>query len=277
MDQKGCVIDPSLKLYPSEKLKNFLQTLKQDYEIPDNISKFLKVQTKVIKDKLKLKNDNAVHQLNETEVSNLHKIKAAVEKLEPKQPEAVVEKAADSEIEEIDDLLKDALDEEDSEKTNEELKPETTEAKEDTSAEEVTKEKREDPYLLTSDLDWLYVYLNNIRTTEKDTLICMMKQMNRQLIAIGQFIISIFAGFLFGFRGVEWMVGNLDFGFRLLLGVMCALVIALAEIYFLAKKLNEELSVPETVQLGGPPKFVDDKTYDYDKKKIKVGGKEHQD
>lgn len=81
--------------------------------------------------------------------------------------------------------------------------------------------------------------------------------MNRQLIAIGQFIISIFAGFLFGFRGVEWMVGNLDFGFRLLLGVMCALVIALAEIYFLAKKLNEELCIPETVQLGGPLKFAE--------------------
>ncbi|KAI8438240.1 hypothetical protein MSG28_010847 [Choristoneura fumiferana] len=328
-------LDQALQLC-EEVEKNYLK-VQQDYEIPDNISKFLKVQTKVIKDKLKLKNDNAVHQLNETEVSNLHKIKAAVEKLEPKQPEAVVEKAADSEIEEIDDLLKDALDEDDSEKTNEELKPETTEAKEDTSAEEVTKEKREDPYLLTSDLDWLYVYLNNIRTTEKDTpylhelmegieivmpensvikrnpvlearcvklrsqqeardyrkmtkgvdnvrirfpddsIAFQLKQMNRQLIAIGQFIISIFAGFLFGFRGVEWMVGNLDFGFRLLLGVMCALVIALAEIYFLAKKLNEELSVPETVQLGGPPKFVDDKTYDYDKKKIKVGGKEHQD
>lgn len=49
------------------------------------------------------------------------------------------------------------------------------------------------------------------------------------------------------------MVGNLDFGVRLLLGVMCALVIALAEIYFLAKKLNEELNMVETTQLGGPP------------------------
>lgn len=45
---------------------------------------------------------------------------------------------------------------------------------------------------------------------------------------------------MFGFLGVELMIGNLDFGFRLLLGVICALVIALAEIYFLAKKLNEE-------------------------------------
>lgn len=82
--------------------------------------------------------------------------------------------------------------------------------------------------------------------------------MNRHLIAIAQFIISILAGFLFGFRGVEWMVGNLDFGFRLLLGVMCALVIALAEIYFLAKQLNEELNIAEAVQLGGPTKFEHD-------------------
>lgn len=102
-----------------------------------------------------------------------------------------------------------------------------------------------------------------------------VKQMNRQLIAIGQFIISIFAGFLFGFRGVEWMVGNLDFGFRLLLGVMCALVIALAEIYFLAKKLNEELSVPETTQLGGPPKFADEK---FNENRIRKSiDKPHQD
>ncbi|CAH0724681.1 unnamed protein product, partial [Brenthis ino] len=100
--------------------------------------------------------------------------------------------------------------------------------------------------------------VDNVRMRfPEDSISYQLKQMNRQLIAIGQFIISIFAGFLFGFRGVEWMVGNLDFGFRLLLGVMCALVIALAEIYFLAKKLNEELCIPETVQLGGPLKFAE--------------------
>lgn len=104
-----------------------------------------------------------------------------------------------------------------------------------------------------------------------------VKQVNRQLIAIGQFIISIFAGFLFGFKGVEWTIGpgTLDFGFRLLLGVMCALIIALAEIYFLAKKLNEELSVPETTQLGGPPKFVDEKTHVHGTKADSI--KPHQD
>lgn len=69
---------------------------------------------------------------------------------------------------------------------------------------------------------------------------------NRQLIAVAQFIFSVIAGFMFGFLGIELIVGNLDFGFRLLLGIICALVIALAEIYFLAKKLNEEMPAEDT-------------------------------
>lgn len=73
-----------------------------------------------------------------------------------------------------------------------------------------------------------------------------MKQINRHLIAVLQFIFSVAAGFAFGFIGVELIIGDLDFGFRLLLGVICALVIALAEIYFLAKKLNEEFDVPDS-------------------------------
>ncbi|XP_070502791.1 transmembrane protein 199 [Chironomus tepperi] len=67
-----------------------------------------------------------------------------------------------------------------------------------------------------------------------------LKQINRQLIAVAQFIFSVISGFAFGFMGIELIVGELDFGFRLLLGIICALVIALAEIYFLAKKLIEE-------------------------------------
>lgn len=63
-----------------------------------------------------------------------------------------------------------------------------------------------------------------------------------------QFIFSVAAGFAFGFIGIELIVGNLDFGFRLLLGIICSLVIALAEIYFLAKKLNEEIDEVEMVK-----------------------------
>lgn len=65
------------------------------------------------------------------------------------------------------------------------------------------------------------------------------------MIAVLQFIFSVLAGFMFGFIGIELILGNLDFGFRLLLGIICALIIALAEIYFLAKKLNEDLDVAE--------------------------------
>jgi len=85
----------------------------------------------------------------------------------------------------------------------------------------------------------------NVDTVRKlhpeDTISYQMKQINKQLIAVAQFIISVLAGFLFGFHGIELMVGSLDFGFRLLLGVICSLTIALAELYFLAKKLNEDL------------------------------------
>ncbi|XP_058797873.1 transmembrane protein 199 [Phymastichus coffea] len=74
----------------------------------------------------------------------------------------------------------------------------------------------------------------------EDTIAYQMKIMNSQLIAVAQFVFSVIAGFAFGFIGLELIIGNLDFGFRLLLGIMCALIIALAEIYFLAKKLSED-------------------------------------
>ncbi|KAL6255040.1 hypothetical protein P5V15_013373 [Pogonomyrmex californicus] len=73
----------------------------------------------------------------------------------------------------------------------------------------------------------------------EDSIAYQMKQINKQLIAVAQFVLSVIAGFVFGFLGVELIIGNLDFGFRLLLGIICALIIALAEIYFLAVKLNE--------------------------------------
>jgi len=66
-----------------------------------------------------------------------------------------------------------------------------------------------------------------------------VKSLNKQIIAVVQFIFSVAAGFTFGFFGVNLMVGPLPFGFRILLGVIVALIIALAEMYFLAKKLHE--------------------------------------
>ncbi|XP_058127970.1 uncharacterized protein LOC131291263 [Anopheles ziemanni] len=78
----------------------------------------------------------------------------------------------------------------------------------------------------------------------EETIAYQMKQINRHLIAVAQFVFSVAAGFAFGFIGIELIIGQLDFGFRLLLGIIIALIIALAEIYFLAKKLNEEYELP---------------------------------
>ncbi|XP_017082749.1 transmembrane protein 199 [Drosophila eugracilis] len=73
----------------------------------------------------------------------------------------------------------------------------------------------------------------------EDTISYQIKSLNKQIIAVVQFIFSVAAGFTFGFFGVNLMVGPLPFGFRILLGVIVALIIALAEMYFLAKKLHE--------------------------------------
>lgn len=75
-----------------------------------------------------------------------------------------------------------------------------------------------------------------------------MKLLNSHLVAIFQFIVSVAAGFAFGFLGIELLIGSLDFGFRLLLGIICALIIALAELYFLAKKLNQDLQFEYQVE-----------------------------
>ncbi|XP_037815664.1 transmembrane protein 199 [Lucilia sericata] len=81
----------------------------------------------------------------------------------------------------------------------------------------------------------------------EDTVAYQIKAINSQIIAVLQFIFSVAAGFAFGFLGINLIIGNMEFGLRLLLGIMCALIIALAEIYFLAKKLNEYDNTVDTV------------------------------
>lgn len=101
----------------------------------------------------------------------------------------------------------------------------------------------------------------NVDMTKKfaveDTLAYQMNMMNRHLIAVGQFLLSVAAGFAFGFLGVELIIGDLEFGFRLLLGIICALIVALAEFYFLAKHLVLEDELEDQQLSGGavPPSF----------------------
>ncbi len=66
-----------------------------------------------------------------------------------------------------------------------------------------------------------------------------MKLINSQLIEVLGFAVSLFAAFSFGFVGINYMIGPLDFGVRALLGVISALIVAVAELYFLARVLGD--------------------------------------
>lgn len=85
-----------------------------------------------------------------------------------------------------------------------------------------------------------------------------VKQINRQLIAVLQFIFSVAACFAAGFMSTS----GYDFGFRLLVGIICGLVVALAEMYFLAKKLNEEMDEVEQAQSIPPKNPIEKSTSD---------------
>ncbi|KAK3925901.1 Transmembrane protein 199 [Frankliniella fusca] len=116
--------------------------------------------------------------------------------------------------------------------------------------------------------------VDNVRIRHPDDSIgYQMKMINSHIIAVVQFIVSVGAGFTFGFLGVQLMVGSLDFGFRLLLGVACALTIALAEIYFLAKKLSEEYE--DVAPL--PVQSVYSATKQIVSKSSEVSAKQHRD
>ncbi|XP_038208209.1 uncharacterized protein LOC119829664 [Zerene cesonia] len=335
MDLKGSLVDTHLRIYPTEVLIKFLKTIHVTKDVPTNIALIIKGEnrcTVTSSDNV----DTKTVQLTDKDYENLKKVKEVMNKLNPDEHNIESESK---------NKENDNLGEEDSKGNTKTKNDNNLEDSEETNEKEESQVKAEDEvlsdenkkFLITSDLDWLYIYIKNKRGKgeemphlhellegvdikmpdnkiikrnpdlearcvklraqqeareyrkmtkgvdnvrirfPEDSISYQMKQLNRHLIAIGQFLLSIFAGFLFGFRGVEWMVGNLDFGFRLLLGVMCALIIALAEIYFLAKKLNEELSVPETVQLGGPAKFAND-VNNYISNAIKPStDKEHKD
>lgn len=97
------------------------------------------------------------------------------------------------------------------------------------------KQQREEYLKMTKNVDVLR------KKSYDDTISYHLKMMNRHLIAIFNYVISIITGFVFGFYGIEMMTTPLDVGFRLLLGVIFGLTVALAELYFLARALAAEL------------------------------------
>jgi TMEM199 family protein len=87
--------------------------------------------------------------------------------------------------------------------------------------------------------------VDSVRYKEpEESMAYQMKQINRHLIGVVQFVFSVAAGFAFGFQGLELLIGDLEMGFRLMCGISCALVIAVAEIYFLLQHIHFAEEVP---------------------------------
>jgi len=81
-------------------------------------------------------------------------------------------------------------------------------------------------------------YLAYVKFMMENSLLLIyfsVREVNRQLIQVFQFVLSTGSAFVFGFWGVDWAAGPFDFGSRSLIGVFCALIVAIAEIYFLIK------------------------------------------
>lgn len=83
----------------------------------------------------------------------------------------------------------------------------------------------------------------------EDSIAYQVREMDKYLIVVAQFVMSVAAGFAFGFLGIPLLVyGTIEFGFRILLGIICALVIAIAELYFVLRKMDRDTKMEEELK-----------------------------
>ncbi|EEB20463.1 conserved hypothetical protein [Pediculus humanus corporis] len=241
LDNITTIKDPTVYIKPGKILKSFLKEnsliIDGENNIPENIQKLLDSKN----DFLNVESDmNWINQLvinmrNENE-NNLYSGKELNEKIE----EMIKENYSNFDREEVkNEMGKNLPYLHELMKGSDVILPknEVVERNPDLlkRIEKLKKEQEEREYKAMT---------QNVNLDKKhfpeDSVSYQMNMMNRHLIAVGQLLVSVGAGFAFGFLGVELIVGNLNFGIRLLLGIACALIIAVAEFYFLAKHLNEE-------------------------------------
>lgn len=279
--------DDELRIIPSEKLINFILTLKDEKYIPKNIHKIIQnykneknydniqQQNVVIEDEifdnhqinllqdlenfstnheennqiqndniveynrsLNLENDNEIHSNLSSflDSNDIEWIKETVNKYENQQEIEYLDKLL-----EINDKIIPTEEDVNIENFDIDTETKTRFRKIQKTNNCVNDEKELEDQNINNDDDDDDILNEDNDTTKDDenSLKLRIRIIIYQLLAILQFILSIIGGFIFGFIIVELIIGTLDYGFRLLLGVIFALIVALSEIYFLAKKLVE--------------------------------------
>ncbi|KAH3891588.1 transmembrane protein 199-like isoform X2 [Dreissena polymorpha] len=63
-----------------------------------------------------------------------------------------------------------------------------------------------------------------------------LKEMNRQMVSVFNFIVTVGGAFAFGYKGVEYSFHGDTFAFQLIVGLSLATVVFFADLYFLLKE-----------------------------------------
>lgn len=66
-----------------------------------------------------------------------------------------------------------------------------------------------------------------------------MKSVQGQLITVVNVFLTIAAAFAFGYKVIEYSMGTKNFVLQISLGLFCAFIVAVADLYFLFKRFNK--------------------------------------
>ncbi|CAF0940171.1 unnamed protein product [Adineta ricciae] len=66
-----------------------------------------------------------------------------------------------------------------------------------------------------------------------------MKSVQGQLITVANVFLTIGGAFVFGYKAVEYSMGVKHFVLQIICGLFCAFIVAIADLYFLFKRLNK--------------------------------------
>ena len=84
------------------------------------------------------------------------------------------------------------------------------------------------------------VNLNRPRHTQTTgSFLPDMKSVQGQIITIANVFLTIGGAFMFGYKSIEYSYEKADFTLQISFGLFCALIVAIADLYFLFKRLNK--------------------------------------
>jgi hypothetical protein len=72
-----------------------------------------------------------------------------------------------------------------------------------------------------------------------DSFLPDMKSVKGQLITIANVFLTIGAAFVFGYKAIEYSTETKNFVLQISFGLFCAFLVAIADLYFLFKRLNK--------------------------------------